>query len=109
MYDALMFAYYMLLILSPFIVIGAIFVFFMFLIELPDKNRRKKTVEKCYLLYDEITALQKELNVSVSGRNLFETIINQRKHSLSLVLNYEEYLIRYKAVLMDQKEKINIG
>lgn len=104
-----MFAYYMLLILSPFIVIGAIFAFFIFLIEIPDNIQKKNTVKRCFLLYDEIITLQKQLNIRTYGKNLFETIINQRKHSLSLMLNYEEYLIRYKAALIDQKEKVNFG
>lgn len=100
-----MFAYYMLLILSPFIVIGAIVAFFLYLIEIPDQIEIKNTIKKCYSLYDEIIALQKELNVHIFGKNLFETTINQRKHSLGLIIDYEEYLIRYKAVLIDQKEK----
>lgn len=73
-----------------------------------DRRAQKKEIQKCITLYQDIIALQTEMNMPLYGENIFNVQVEQVKEGSMTIRHLKTHLQRYRAHLFDKRAELQI-
>lgn len=71
-----------------------------------DKRALNKEIQGCITLYEDIIALQAQMNMPLYGANIFNVQIEQVKEGSMTICYLKSYLQRYRALLLDKQTEL---
>jgi hypothetical protein len=78
----------------------------LWLSDLLDKRKLNKQIQQCIILYEDIVALQIEMDIPLYGENIFNVQIEQVKEGSMTIQYLKGYLQRYRALLFDKQTEL---
>ena len=95
------------LLLSSFLIIFFLFPFtLLWLSNYLDKKTLNKEIQGCIGIYEDIVALQTQMNMPIYGANIFNVQIKQVRESSMTICYLKGYLQRYRALLLDKQAEL---